>query len=266
MSNEAITWSYAQRTGKGAGCKAVLVALADRADEEHSCYPGQRDLAERTEQSERAVRGHLKHLEDQGFIVRTPRWDKNGHRTSDRYVLPVSVHVDRSTGKDDRRQNQPPAASAAGPDRTHLPADNVDSYRQDLPGNPKREPTVGNPQVNPSAEEPDAKTANRTRKEPAPPPGGYDKAFDQWYGVYPRHEGKAAAKAKFVQALKKGIPLDVLTAGARRYREDPNREEAFTKHPATWLNQGCWEDDPLPPRGERPDEPMYDPAKGRTMW
>jgi hypothetical protein len=24
--------------------------------------------------------------------------------------------------------------------------------------------------------------------------------------------------------------------------------QAFTKHPATWLNQECWNDEPLPPR------------------
>jgi hypothetical protein len=33
-----------------------------------------------------------------------------------------------------------------------------------------------------------------------------------------------------------------------RYRDDPNRVQEFTKHPATWLNGDCWLDDPLPPR------------------
>jgi hypothetical protein len=33
-----------------------------------------------------------------------------------------------------------------------------------------------------------------------------------------------------------------------RYRNDPNREPEFTAHPATWLNAGRWDDDPLPPR------------------
>lgn len=119
MSNEAITWAYRQNITNGS--KFVLVALADMADEAHSCFPGQAKLAQMTGQSERTVRRQLAELEIAGFITRARRFDKLGHRTSDRYTLPVDADVlaiptgqnDRSyvppanltTGQDDRRSD-----------------------------------------------------------------------------------------------------------------------------------------------------------------
>lgn len=71
--------------------------------------------------------------------------------------------------------------------------------------------------------------------------------FDRFYETYPLHRSKEAARKALEKALKKA-DIDTIVAGAERYRDDPNREQAFTKHPATWLNQECWEDDPLPAR------------------
>lgn len=92
MSHKAFTWAAEQRAG-GPGPKAVLLVLADRADENHSCYPGQDLIAYETEQSVRTVRRQLKDLEDRGLIIRERREDVRGHRTSDRYILPVNVTV-----------------------------------------------------------------------------------------------------------------------------------------------------------------------------
>jgi hypothetical protein len=72
--------------------------------------------------------------------------------------------------------------------------------------------------------------------------------FETFYLTYPRRAGKAAAKRKF-ETLAKKVDPQLIIAGARRFRDDPNLPEAqFVPHPATWLNQGRWEDDPLPPR------------------
>jgi len=71
--------------------------------------------------------------------------------------------------------------------------------------------------------------------------------FIDWYLEYPRKESKAAAEKAYAKARKKASH-DELIAGAVRYATDPNREAQYTKLPATWLNAGCWEDGPLPPR------------------
>lgn len=89
------------------------------------------------------------------------------------------------------------------------------------------------------------------KKLPKPTPD----EFMDWYLAYPRHEARGQAEKAYTKA-RLSVPADVLLAGAERYAADPNREKAYTKLPATWLNAGCWEDDPLPPREpEKPGEP-----------
>lgn len=88
MSNKALNWAWDQ-TLAPAGRKFVLIALADFADEAHSCYPGQKLLAQMTGQSVSSVGRHLDALEADQVIARQARYDDRGHRTSDRYVLAV---------------------------------------------------------------------------------------------------------------------------------------------------------------------------------
>ncbi|MBU5654501.1 hypothetical protein KPA07_06190 [Corynebacterium aurimucosum] len=71
--------------------------------------------------------------------------------------------------------------------------------------------------------------------------------FDDFWAVVPRKVGKQAARRAWEKAVKVESP-QVIVQKMREYRDDPNRVEEFTKHPSTWLNAGCWDDDPLPPR------------------
>lgn len=72
-------------------------------------------------------------------------------------------------------------------------------------------------------------------------------SFQRFWATYPRREGKGAAEKAWAKALRHATD-DLILDGARRYRDDPNRDPAFTAHPSTWLNQKRWEDDPLPAR------------------
>jgi hypothetical protein len=74
--------------------------------------------------------------------------------------------------------------------------------------------------------------------------------FAQFWAVYPKKDDKPLAKRSFEKALKRAS-LDVIIAGAERYRDDPNREQEFTKNPSTWLNADAWENGPLPARGRK---------------
>jgi len=69
--------------------------------------------------------------------------------------------------------------------------------------------------------------------------------FDDFWRTYPRKTGKAAALAAYAKALKQATAYEI-NHGAAQYRDDPNRLDQYTKHPTTWLNAGCWDDDPLP--------------------
>lgn len=73
------------------------------------------------------------------------------------------------------------------------------------------------------------------------------KAFDEFWFAYPRKHGKQAAVKAWLTAIKKVDPSIIIEA-TKRYAADPNRVDQFTAHASTWLNQGRWEDSPLPSR------------------
>ena len=54
----------------------------------------------------------------------------------------------------------------------------------------------------------------------------------------------------FEKAIRR-VSLETLLDGAKRYRDDPNRDDGFTKNPATWLNADAWDNPPEPVRGRK---------------
>jgi len=84
--------------------------------------------------------------------------------------------------------------------------------------------------------------------------------FSEFYDPYPRHSGRGAAERAFARAVNRvraqGGDPKIIVEGVLRYAADPNLPEMkFIPHPATWLNQDRWADDPEPPepRKGRPD-------------
>lgn len=73
-------------------------------------------------------------------------------------------------------------------------------------------------------------------------------SFAEFYLAYPRKVGKEAARRAFEKAAKGTNPA-LIVAGARRFASDPNLpDKQFIPHPASWLNAGRWDDEPLPER------------------
>lgn len=74
--------------------------------------------------------------------------------------------------------------------------------------------------------------------------------FEEFWKVYPRREAKVAARKAFEKAVK-SVGADAVLAGARRYAADPNLpDKQFVPLPTSWLNQGRWDDEPLPVRNQ----------------
>lgn len=88
-----------------------------------------------------------------------------------------------------------------------------------------------------------------------------DPDFDSFWDVYPRREAKKAAEKAWAKAIKDTSPARIIL-GAKRYRDDPNREAPYTALPATWLNGGRWEDEPLPTRATGTNDNVARP----TFW
>lgn len=69
-----------------------------------------------------------------------------------------------------------------------------------------------------------------------------------YYSAYPRPTAPKAARKAWDKAIKKTDPA-VIIAAALRYRDDPNLPETqYIPYPSKWLNDGRWEDGPLPQR------------------
>lgn len=97
----------------------------------------------------------------------------------------------------------------------------------------------------------------------APPPS--PSAFDRFWAAYPLHVGRGAAVKAFEKAQRK-VAVEVLIAGAMRFRNDPNREQGFTPHGSTWLNAERWSDDPLPSRAPVLRAVAGNPANLNKEW
>jgi hypothetical protein len=87
-----------------------------------------------------------------------------------------------------------------------------------------------------------------------------DPQFARFWAAYPRKAAKGAARRAWSRAVLRAEP-EIIVEGASRYAKDPNREDAFTAHPATWLNADRWEDEDLPSRDSRGDRKTSEVAE-----
>ena len=95
--------------------------------------------------------------------------------------------------------------------------------------------------------------------------------FADWYKLYPKKCGKEAAKKAYTQAVKRlrqTVPdlteakaAAILLQAVQRYAESPKGHSRYCWNPATWLNQGHWEDDPAV--WERGDEEISKKPEAR---
>lgn len=71
--------------------------------------------------------------------------------------------------------------------------------------------------------------------------------FEQWWAQYPKKVGKQAALKAWKNAQNRPRINDLLAALARACASEQWRKDGgqFIPNPATWLNQGRWDDEPV---------------------
>lgn len=101
----------------------------------------------------------------------------------------------------------------------------------------KAEPTKGNPTHKKTIDKNtiDKKTITKETED----------QFLEFWSTYPKRVDKPLARKSFLKALDRA-DFDTILAGAKQYRDDPNRQDRYTKNPSTWLNADAWENPPLP--------------------
>lgn len=90
MSWQATAWALKQTTGS-AGCKLLLLTLANYADEDGCCWPSQETLKNDTEQSVDTIQRQLKKLVARGLVRKIVRPMGPGRWTSWTYFLNIGV-------------------------------------------------------------------------------------------------------------------------------------------------------------------------------
>lgn len=221
----------------------LLLALADHVNADDECYVGIKRLAARARVSYGTARRRLAALEDRGVITRTRLYRDSGAESVYAYSL-VRAALDQTEGRAQIARG--PAQIERGPrapGRAGGPAHQ--GARAEPPRKePPQEPTPTRDGLFDLDEQ--SEPAEDVTAEPLAA------GFDRFWEAYPRRTAKGAARRAWPAAVRAAGSIEKILAGARRYRDDPNRDEQFTAHPATWLRAERWDDPPLPARTGSP--------------
>jgi hypothetical protein len=70
-------------------------------------------------------------------------------------------------------------------------------------------------------------------------------AFGAFWLVYPKKKAREEARKAWCSAIDRGANPERIVEAATAYaRERASEDPKFTKYPATWLNKGCYDDEP----------------------
>ena len=70
--------------------------------------------------------------------------------------------------------------------------------------------------------------------------------FEDFYKDYPLKKSRKKAEAIYIKIINSGVNHEDLIKGLNNYLADiriNKTEKRFIKHPTTWLNQECWNDE-----------------------
>lgn len=241
MSFETQVWAKRQRTGS-VGRKAVLMALAEYADEEHATKVPLRTIAEDTEQSLRTVQRALRDLEAADLIDRRPRFieDESGARTTDVIIL------------------------AAPPDNMSPGGDTGDANDTMSPGVATVTPISRERDLSLGATAPDA-DPDTTHQLPPPLTKvladiDYPIPFQKTWAVYPKERrrekrGTYRAWRATVKRMVDGEKIDAHAAMLRLYHATEHYTEAMARKVA---DGGSWDYVKLSVTFYGPGEPWRD--------
>ena len=90
---------------------------------------------------------------------------------------------------------------------------------------------------------------SKTEVEPEPEPTNhYPQAFEDWWNLYPRKQGKRKALNEWRRAVKR-VSKDELNSKTQRFADFHNHQgtdKQYIPLPTTWLNRDGWDDELIP--------------------
>ncbi|MFB6776544.1 helix-turn-helix domain-containing protein [Streptomyces sp. NPDC056352] len=128
------------------------------------------------------------------------------------------------------------------------------------PSRTERRPNHQQPSVNqlhkdsssPAAQEDPSAPASATKatSKPAaakPATDEHLEAFGAFWLTYPKKRAREEARKAWIAAIGRGAdPQHIVNAAQSYAKERVGEDPKYTKYPATWLNKGCYDDEPDP--------------------
>lgn len=257
--------------------RLIMLTLSDIADAATAEIPEQwtpslTDLTRETGLARSTVADHLTLLEKEGWIQRhrpdVAAARLRGDRTRYRLTIPEGAPLVRQADYLVRETDQ------------GSPGHGLDLVREadhpSPPGGPNRKTSTTNTTntiVSAAAAEaaPPAKPASAApaaqSRTVAPATGSTRPPivrFDEFWAVYPLHDGEAKARQAWAKAIKRAEP-DAIIAGATRYRDWPRRSADYTKLAANWLADNGWQDAYVAAVAPRQQPAQPEPAYYRPL-
>jgi hypothetical protein len=228
MSVRVLSWVLDHSEAPG-NDRLVLIAIADEADDDGAnAYPSIDRIARRARVNKRTTMRALERLEATGELV-VLRPEVNGRGHHNRYAVVMGRPIDEVAGlvagsrKGDTLASTKNGAERRGRARNGAPMSAPDPQTSGL---------IDTEDHNPARVE----TLELVIDEAAT-----TASFDEFWLVYPRRDGKPAARTAWATATKSTPPAAIL-AGLERwvaYWEARNQPE-FTPWAQKWLRQEQW--------------------------
>jgi hypothetical protein len=213
VSVDATRWAWSQSLK--ASEKLVLLALADRAGENHGCWPSVSRLVSDTGLDKKTISAVTQRLEDCGLLVISRESGKGNF-----YQL---------IGVEGRHDDK---ASKTAPDPKTVPVPKTGLPRPKNGSTP--DPKTGHESK---------KNLTRTEKRER---GNAREGFAVFWQAYPRKVSKAQAENAWAKIAPDECLLRVIVAaveGSKTSEQWQRDNGQFIPHPATWLNGRRWEDE-----------------------
>jgi len=211
----------------------IYLVIRSFGDEGRSAWPGRSRLAALIGQSRSTVTRAVQELEQAGALCIRRRSEQSNE---------YHIHWHRDLGCIFFGQNDDLGDRIV----TGPPVDGGSS--QVVEGRPQVD--GGRPPVDGELRLREPKQRNLDTRTPVRKPVEDDPYFSRFWSLYPRKAAKGSARRAWSKAVRVAEVEEILE-GAARYAADPNRDPAFTAHPATWLNGERWLDPALPSKETR---------------
>lgn len=279
MSSEAMKWAMEFAPPMPSQLVPVLTGLAYHADGKgRGAYPSVPRLAAYACKASRQVRRDLRQLEELK-LIREGDQSKAAHLPADKrptvYDLALECVVQggragdddrtrtsartlassRARGKATREAKKPRStqeSDAARPDvdvrgdvdvraDVGVPSDRTWASAATGRGRPP------NQLPEPTTETTTTTSASGVSGSDQKEAGSHLEAFGAFWLTYPKKKAREEAKKAWIAAIERGAdPQRIVDASTAYARERAGEDPQYTKYPATWLNKGCYDDEPDP--------------------